>query len=222
MRERSRYPRPGVLIAAIIGLVFGFLGSIPVAGPISALVLHRGLERRYTSATFVGIGAAIAEGGYAFLAFWGFSSFLARHAWIEPVSRALAAVILFGLGATFFRYKAKPDNKAVEKPQSAIRSFLFGASVTAINPTLIATWSATAVTLYSTGLIEMTPVEALPFAAGASVGIGSWFVVFVAILRRYGERFRPATLERVVRGIGVALMGLALFFVYRFVHGLIG
>lgn len=214
--------RPRVLLAAIVGLVFGFIGSIPVAGPISALVLHRGLERRYTSATFIGIGGALAEGAYAFLSFWSFSSFLARHAWIEPVSRGLAAVILFALGFTFFRYKTKVDDEEDRKADSAFQSFLLGASITAINPTLIATWSATAVTLYSTGLIDMKPIEALPFAGGAALGIGSWFTLFVAILRRYGDRFKPATLERVVRSIGLALMGLAVWFTYRFVRGLYG
>ncbi len=211
-----------MLVAAIVGLLFGFVGSIPVAGPISALVLHRGLERRYRSAAFVGVGGAIAEGGYAFLSFWSFSSFLTRHAWIDPVSRAVAAVILFGLGVSFVRYKTKEDTTSDKKGDSAVQSFLLGASMTAINPTLIATWSATAMTLYSTGIIEMKPVVALPFAAGAATGIGGWFLAFVAILKRYGDRFKPSTLEKVVRGIGVALMGLALFFVYRFVRWMMG
>jgi len=211
-----------VLVAAVVGLLFGFFGSIPVAGPISALVLHRGLERRYTSATFIGLGGALVEGGYAFLSFWSFSSFLARHAWIEPVSRGLAAAILFGLGVSFFRYKTKEDKEPDKKGDAPWQSFLFGASITAINPTLIATWSGIAVTLFSTGYIEMKPIEALPFAGGAAVGIGSWFTLFVAILRRYGDRFRPSTLERVVRSIGLALMGLAVWFTYRFIRGLVG
>jgi threonine/homoserine/homoserine lactone efflux protein len=211
-----------VLIAAIVGLVFGFIGSIPVAGPISALVLHRALDRRFKSATGIGIGGAVVEGVYAFLSFYGFSKFLANHPWMDPVSRALAAVILFGLGFTFFRYKTKPSADSESQPKdSIVHSLALGATVTAINPTLIATWSATAVTLFSSGLIAMTPDEALPFAAGATCGIGGWFVLFVVILRRYGARFRPATLEKVVRGIGLALMGLSLFFVYRFVAWLV-
>jgi threonine/homoserine/homoserine lactone efflux protein len=212
-----------VLIAAIVGLVFGFVGSIPIAGPISALVLHRGLDRRYRSAAFIGVGGAVVEGVYAFLSFFGFSTFLAKHPWMDPASRALAAVILFALGFTFFRYKTKPP--ATDEPRrddSVARSLLLGATVTAINPTLIATWSATAVTIFSTGLIAMTPDEALPFACGATLGIGGWFVLFVLILRRYGARFKASTLEKVVRGIGLALMGLGLFFVYRFVRWLTG
>jgi hypothetical protein len=59
-----------VLVTALLGLAFGFVGSIPVAGPISALVLYRGLDRRYKAATFIGVGGAVAEGAYAFLSFF--------------------------------------------------------------------------------------------------------------------------------------------------------
>jgi threonine/homoserine/homoserine lactone efflux protein len=212
-----------VLVAALLGLAFGFVGSIPVAGPISALVLYRGLDRRYTSATFIGIGGALAEGVYAFLSFFGFSTFLGQHPWMDPVSRAVAAVMLTGLGVSFVRYKTKPPSaKTKDGDDSALHSFALGATITLLNPTLIATWSATAVTLFSTGLIEMAPRTALPFAGGAALGIGGWFSLFVLILKKYGERFRAATLERVVRAIGVALIGLAGWFVYRFALWLIG
>jgi threonine/homoserine/homoserine lactone efflux protein len=65
-----------VLVAAIIGFCFGFFGSIPIAGPIAALVLQRGLVGRFRAGALIGAGAAFAEAGYAFMAFWGFSTFL--------------------------------------------------------------------------------------------------------------------------------------------------
>ena len=49
-----------MLTAALIGFCFGFFGSIPVAGPIAALVLKRGLTGRFRSAALVGAGGAIA------------------------------------------------------------------------------------------------------------------------------------------------------------------
>lgn len=203
----------------VVGLLCGFLGSIPVAGPISALVLHRGLSRRYASAVWIGWGGAIAEGLYALVTFFGFAKYLTKYPWIDTASRGLAAVILFALGISFMRYKTKTSEEPEKKADSALQSFGLGFTITALNPTLIATWAAMAVMLASAGM-EMTPIDAVPFSAGAVVGIGGWFSAFVWILRRYGERFRPKTLERVVRTIGLAVVGLSVWFVVRFIQAL--
>ena len=205
----------------VVGLVFGFLGSIPVAGPISALVLHRGLNRRYASAIWVGWGGALAEGLYALVTFFGFAKYLAQYPWIDTVSRGLAAVILIGLGISFMRYKTKTGEEPQKKADSALQSFGVGFTITALNPTLIATWSAMAVMLASFGM-AMTPIDAVPFSIGATIGIGGWFSAFVWILRRYGERFKARTLERVVRIIGVAVAGLGVWFVVRFIQAVAG
>ncbi len=209
-----------MLVVALLGLAFGFLGSVPIAGPISALVLQRGLDHRYANAALIGIGGALAEGVYAFLAFFGFSKYLAPYPWIEPVSRAVAAAILIGLGISFMRYKGA--RSADDKPAASMpQSFFLGLTVTLLNPTLIATWTATTTAVHSTNLVVMTPDDALPFALGATLGIGSWFSLFVLIMKRYKERFHPETLEKIIRVIGVFILGLGLWFGWRFVDYLI-
>jgi len=210
-----------VLIACLIGLGLGFVGSVPIAGPISAIVLQRGLARRYASAAYVGAGAAVGEGIYAFLAFWGFASLLSAHLWVDVLARAIAAVILVVLGIVFLRFRAPTaDDAPVARGRDAPGpSLLLGFSVTMINPTLLATWAATATTLYSTGF-PMTPRDALPFAVGAALGIGGWFALLAWLLKRYGERFERRLLEKVVKGIGAALLGIAVWFVFRFVQAL--
>ena len=82
-----------MLIAFVVGFLFGFIGSIPVAGPISALVFSRGIQGRFRSGVFISLGGGVAEALYSFLAFWGFSSYLTRYPFIVPVSRAAAAAI---------------------------------------------------------------------------------------------------------------------------------
>jgi threonine/homoserine/homoserine lactone efflux protein len=205
-----------VLFALLIGLAFGFLGSVPVAGPIAAIVVRRGLEARFRSGAFVAIGAALPEAGYAYLAFWGFSTFLAQYAWIEPVSRGAAAVILVVLAVTFMRYQPRGDVTAREGSGDAIRSFWLGFTITALNPTLIATWTAATTTLYSVRAVALAPRDALAFATGAAVGIVAWFMVLLALMKRFRGRFRQETLGRVVRGFGWFLAALAAWFVWRF------
>ena len=84
--------------AVLIGFAFGFLGSMPVAGPISLLVLHLGLANEGRRAFHLALGAALAEGAYALLAFWGLSAALARYPLLLPASRILGAVIPLALG----------------------------------------------------------------------------------------------------------------------------
>ncbi|NUP13678.1 MAG: LysE family transporter [Polyangiaceae bacterium] len=204
-----------MIAALIIGFCFGFFGSIPVAGPIAALVLKRGLTGRYASAALVGIGGGIAEAGYAFLAFWGFATYLTQYPMIEPVSRTLAGIILIGLGVSFARYKSSAPGAIPTSSDSHAKSLLLGFTITALNPTLIATWTAATTTLYSSDLITLEPVDAIPFSLGALVGIISWFALLTVLLKRYQGRFDQARLTMMVRIIGILILGLGIFFAVK-------
>ena len=72
------------MLALLVGFAFGYLGSMPVAGPISVLVLHLGLAREGRRAFHLALGGALAEGIYALLAFWGLSAILAGHPLLLP------------------------------------------------------------------------------------------------------------------------------------------
>lgn len=93
-----------LLIAALVGLVAAFIASMPVAGPVAALVVRHALEGRPRSALALGLGTGLAEGIYAFLALWGFSTFLSDYPIVIPISKVVAAVILIGLGIWFTRF----------------------------------------------------------------------------------------------------------------------
>lgn len=191
---------------------------MPVAGPIAVLVLSRGLQGRFRSGANIAVGGALAEAVYACLAFWGFSTLLVEHGWIEPASRGAAALILLALGVHFTFHPPPPGDPTPTAPEGGLkRSFLLGFSIAALNPTLMATWSAAVTTLYSTTLVSFDAGHALPFALGAGAGIAGWFLVFLLLIRRFRSRFRVTTLDRVVRVTGLFLMGTGLVFAVRFV-----
>ena len=48
-----------------IGFLLGFLGSVPITGPISALVFQDGMRRRWSHGFSVGLGSGVVEGGFA-------------------------------------------------------------------------------------------------------------------------------------------------------------
>jgi threonine/homoserine/homoserine lactone efflux protein len=195
---------------------------MPVAGPIAVLVLGRGLEDRSRNGLFIALGAGIAESVYAYLAFWGFSAFLTSYPWIERVARGAAAVMLIALGIHF--YRKQPDRKPVERPSNVgnKRSFFLGFTITALNPTLIATWTFTVTTVYSFGIVTFNPLNAFPFSFGAFSGIVLWFATMLYLLKRFRSKFAGAGLDRLLRVMGLILiaagLAVAVHVAYRALH----
>ncbi len=207
-----------MFIAAHLGFTLGWLGSIPVAGPISALVITRGIQGRFRAGAYISLGAGLVEAGYAYLAFWGFSTFLSQYPLIDPIAKAAAAVILLALGISFTRTKSIAAKTEEAPRDSAFGHFALGATLCLLNPTLIATWGATVTTLYSTKLVDFSSAQALPFAVGTCIGIAGWFLTLLWLIRRFKDRFSTNSLGRVIRIVGVVLIVVALWFAYSFVQ----
>ena len=97
-----------MLFAVLIGFAFGFLGSVPVAGPIAVLVLRLGLGDEARRARYLALGGALAEGLYALLAFWGLSEVLGGHPGLLPASRLLGAMVCLLLGSVLLVHRPAP------------------------------------------------------------------------------------------------------------------
>jgi len=197
-----------LVAVCIIALAFGFFGSMPLAGPIAVMVFSRASHRRYEEALHIGLGAAVAEAIYAGVAFWSFTSLLASYPLVVPVSRGVTAVVLSALGVRFALWKQHDPKDRYERRAG---TSLVGFSLSAINPTLLITWSAAVAFLYSKGLGVSSPLAAIPFGVSAGVGIGAWFAILVAILRRFEGKLPVAVLTWTIRALGVALVGLGVW-----------
>jgi threonine/homoserine/homoserine lactone efflux protein len=200
---------------SVVALVFAFVGSLPLAGPIAVLVVSNGLNGRPRQALEIACGAAVAEGIYAFLAFWGFATFLARYPIVLPISHAVTAALLTGLGLYFVRYELKEPHA---EPAAAGGKFWVGFSISILNPTLLATWSAVTTFLYSRQIVRMTGLLAIPFGAFAATGIVIWALMMAAIMKRFREHFPRAAMTWFVRGMGVVLLGVAVWSVVELVR----
>lgn len=211
-----------MLQAPLIGFLFGFVGSVPVAGPIAALVLARGLAGKFRSGFFIALGGALPEALYAFLAFWGFDALLGSYPWVDPVCKAVAAVILIGLGIWMMRAGGPtapkvPTSGRSDRPsrRSGFGSFTVGFNVTLFNPTLLATWAAAVGILRGTGFDAFGPTNGVLFALFAAVGIVAWFSAMLWIIHRLHARFDERVLFGIRRGFGVLLVLLSFWFVWQ-------
>jgi len=204
-------------LALLVGFAFGYLGSMPVAGPISVLVLHLGLAHEGRRAFHLALGGALAEGGYALLAFWGLSAALARYPLLLPATRALGALILLGLGVAMLAHRVKGATPRTQPGPGAgrKRSFVLGFLVTALNPTLVVTWTAAVAALHATGLLAMDRAQALPFAAAACAGILAWFATLLGLIRRFQRNLGAAALARFRRIMGAGLVLLGAWMAFR-------
>lgn len=209
-------------LAGLVGFVLGLLGAIPVAGPITVLVIARGLQGHLRSALSIATGSAVAEGCYAAVAAWGLGALVANHRWIEPVVRGLGACILGGLAFVLLR-RSDPRPLAESpqpQPSKSYGGFALGFGIAAANPTLIITWTAAIAVLQAANLVEFTPSHAGAFAVGTTLGIVAWSGVLVRLLGRLRPQLGSAALERLRRATGLLVLGLFLVFLWRFAASL--
>jgi threonine/homoserine/homoserine lactone efflux protein len=204
-----------MVLSLLIGFAFGYFGSMPVAGPISLLVLHLGLEGDVRHGFYVAMGGALAEGLYALLAFWGLSTAMDRFPVILPVSRLVGAAILLGLGLVLLLRKPRERDPAGPRRKGTKRSFIAGFLITAVNPTLLVTWTAAVAALHGTGLLRMSQGQAVPFALAVSLGIVAWFATLLAVVARFQGLWTPAGLNRFMRAMGALLVAIGAWMATR-------
>jgi threonine/homoserine/homoserine lactone efflux protein len=202
-----------MLVAVVVGFVAAFLGSIPVAGPISVLVLQRGLDGDRRGATAIAVGAAVAEMTYAGLAFAGMSTILVRFPIVVPIVRGVGACILFAIGMYFVVHERTEKESEVKEAPGA--KWFLGLSITALNPTLLASWTMVITIMTGSGLLSPLPWDALPFALGVGCGIVAWFVLMLVGVQRFRARIRRSTLDKGVQLVGYCLMVVAVVMAAR-------
>ena len=201
----------------------GAAGSIPLAGPITMLVLGFGLEGRIRQAGLVALGSALPESLYAGLALWGFGALVAQFKWVGPTSQAIAIAVLLGVGL-YLILRPPRENQPADSPSTDVegskRHLLLGLSITALNPSLIINWGAAVTMIYSLGLVEPEPHYAIPFGLGVGAGILSWFTVALYFLHRHHQRISPELRLKIMKGMGFLLFGLGILAAARVIFRL--
>jgi threonine/homoserine/homoserine lactone efflux protein len=207
-----------LLVAFGLGGGLAFAGSVPMTGPLALLVLDRILAAQRRAALWISLAGALVEGtiaaGVALLL-----PLVLRHS--EAIvlrARLSGAFVIFAVGVTL---AIRPDLLRSIKTDRKRQSFAVGFLTTALNPTLLATWTVTVTTLHTNGLMGSGSGPWLVFGLGVAAGALGWFVLLLLLARRAQRRPQSAGVMArlrqrrgaIERGIGVvlALLGAALF-----------
>jgi threonine/homoserine/homoserine lactone efflux protein len=205
-----------VITALFSGLGLGFAGSIPVAGPTAVIVAESALNGRPRRGLTIAIGAAIAEGFYALVAFWGLTAVLTSYPSVRPISRVVAGVVLCLVGVYLIRRRAKPASQRDRSGAGTRAHELgFGFTITFFNPTLVVTWTVAVAALHAALPATFSVYDAIPFAIGVSTGIVAWFWVLLRLVSRFRESASPHMLNRVIRATGGVLVAAGVFVAAR-------
>jgi threonine/homoserine/homoserine lactone efflux protein len=192
-----------MLLTFLLSTLLAFVASMPITGPLAAILLAEGLAGRTERGVAAACGGSIPKAAWAGLAWIGTSAIPIEFSGHPVVKVALAATLVFA--AIGLWRPAKPHRRPTVKG-----GFALGLAMTGLNPTLVVSHAAMAAWCMGVGVGEPGLVGALAFAAGTLVGSVAWYVAMVYIADRLREQLTEKAVPRINRGLAVGLCGLAV------------
>jgi threonine/homoserine/homoserine lactone efflux protein len=202
---------PPQLSAGALGLVAGFIASIP-GGPVNATIVGDGARHGFRWVAFVGIGAVAMESIYCALAFAGFASVFEVRV-VRATMELVSFLLMLWLGVRYLRGTPIPGEAQglhlVEQRFHPHTGFWTGFLRVLANPGLVLLWVTVAATLLSRDWIENTWTCKWPFIGGVAVGGLGWFLLVGWGVTHKRGRISPQALKRLAQASGVFLLVVA-------------
>ncbi len=148
---------------SIVGLLAGFVFSMPVAGPISILITSNALKGKSRYCYHAAVGASFADFFYVFIAVLGLTRFYQWYKPAIPYILVAGSVFLFFVGYRILRTKLQietlSDTSVIKKRVDSRGGFWTGFFVNFLNPTLFLGW-------LTSSFITLSLVASLGFNMG--------------------------------------------------------
>lgn len=200
-----------------LGAALGFAGSVPPAGPGSALLIQLSSRgSRPGSLVAFAFGCAAGEGLYAAIGTTALGWLVGRFPIVSPIVAGIGFVALAacgvqcavmasrrGTGATGARTDGRgPDWREL----SWRRALVWGATAALANPMPLASWSTTFGLVVSVLGVDTDVAAGIGFALGASVGVFAWMSLLGVAVARLSRKWGPSFDRWLLRGTAVALL----------------
>jgi threonine/homoserine/homoserine lactone efflux protein len=206
------------LVAAVAALLaaflFGFLTSVPPAGPISALLIRQSAQGEHQHALRIGIGAALVECVFATTAAGALWFVAERTALIQQVGFIVAALLFPMVGLRLILSKPSPALGAGATRDGGV---WLGASIAALNPAPLLGWGAFVTLLHAGHLAVNGPLIPL-FGLAGGAGVLAWNVLLVGLLKRHLGRLPRQLMTTFVQGVGCLLVLIGVWSALSALH----
>ncbi len=198
------------MLGALFGFGAGFLGSMPVSGPIALIVFRSSLKGHFSRAIRVVTGAAIAEGIYCAIATFGYVQISAAYPFLAKYIRYTGAIFLLVLGIVFMFQKVHFADDVAPIPENKNTGLVSGFLIAILNPTLFLTWGSASSTIFS-WFTTISFWDLLLFPIAASLGIITWFSILLEVFKKYQGRIGEKVGVYAIRGASVIMLASGAF-----------
>jgi threonine/homoserine/homoserine lactone efflux protein len=133
-----------LITLSLVGLLVGFIFSMPIAGPISILITSKALDGKVRYCNLAALGASVADFIYVFCAVFGLTKF---YSFLKPaipymlfVGMIFLLVLGYKISKTRIDLKHINDNNKLPQIKKEMNGFLAGFLLNFLNPTLFFGW----------------------------------------------------------------------------------
>ena len=188
--------------------LISFLGSIH-PGPVNLSVIQAVLRKNFHAALWIGLGGALVEVPYGFVALQGVRLIERYPYWFNRL-QLLMIPVMIGMGVVTLLRQAKTD---VPEPEQKSVSFFKGVALSALNGQLPAYWFAILLTYSGYRLLRVGDrYDQIAFLAGAFLGAFLLQYTYARLTARYQHRIlRHLRVEWMERLIGILFIGVGLW-----------
>jgi len=99
-----------IITISIVGFIAGVVFSVPVAGPVSIIIVSKALEGKLRFCQRTAIGAAIVEFFYVFIVVYGIAALYSYYQPFVPYLLMIGAIFVVLVGIRIFRRQINLDS----------------------------------------------------------------------------------------------------------------
>lgn len=207
-----------IILFALSAYVLGFLAAIPI-GATQIEIAKRLLNGYTRSAMMIVAGAVISDFTYGIIAMFGIAPFL-QSPETEGIFSVINSVILIILGILTLRQTKKKPPGAKNVPKEMLIknkvSFVTGFLLAVANPLIIYWWLLGS--RFLGGIYQLEKYNTFYiflFLISGTLGIGSYPMTIFIIVRKTKKFFSETGIRKTTFIFGIALFGLAAYFIYH-------
>ena len=195
----------------IKGLLVGFSIAAPV-GPIGVLVIRRTLTEGRLSGFVTGLGAAVADGTYGFIAGFGLTSIsnflISQQFWMKLFGGAF--LLYLGIKTLISKAATKEANM---DSSGLLKNFTSTMLLTITNPVTILSFFAIFAGL-GLGQEQTDYLSSTTLVFGVFIGSAFWWLVLSSLLNFFRDKITPNGLTWINRFSGLMIISFAIFAFY--------